>query len=149
MDDNTRLERAIALALYAHEGQTDKCGMPYILHPLAVMEACDTINAKIVAAIHDVPEDTICSIEYCIRDCELTEYETAALRLLTKHKGQTYPDYLRNIGNSGNFIATDVKLNDIKHNRARLFQIKNVEERERLSYKYEKAASILLDIQVI
>ena len=30
------LERAIAIAAAAHEGQVDKGGSPYILHPLKV-----------------------------------------------------------------------------------------------------------------
>ena len=32
------LEKAINLATKAHAGQFDKLGMPYILHPLRVME---------------------------------------------------------------------------------------------------------------
>ena len=52
------LERAIALAAEAHEGQTDKAGAPYILHVLRVVLACPPGDAQIVAALHDVVEDT-------------------------------------------------------------------------------------------
>ena len=51
------LERAIALAARAHEGQTDKAGAPYILHPLRVLLAQTTDPARMVAALHDVVED--------------------------------------------------------------------------------------------
>ena len=33
-----RLEKAIAVATKAHEGQLRKTGEPYIIHPLAVMK---------------------------------------------------------------------------------------------------------------
>jgi (p)ppGpp synthase/HD superfamily hydrolase len=52
------LERAIALAAKAHEGQYDKGGAAYILHPLRVMARVTTPEQRIVAVLHDVLEDT-------------------------------------------------------------------------------------------
>ena len=40
-----------------HVNQTDRAGQPYILHPLRVMAAMDTDEAKRVAILHDVVED--------------------------------------------------------------------------------------------
>lgn len=51
------LERAIAIAVTAHLGVTDKAGAPYILHPLRVMMAVEGEDAKTVAMLHDVVED--------------------------------------------------------------------------------------------
>lgn len=51
------LERAIAIAVEAHAGMTDKAGAPYILHPLRVMMAVDGEAAQTVAILHDVVED--------------------------------------------------------------------------------------------
>lgn len=51
------LERAITIAACAHTGMTDKAGAPYILHPLRVMMKVESIEAKIVAVLHDVVED--------------------------------------------------------------------------------------------
>jgi len=51
------LERAIAIAATAHAGSTDKAGSPYILHPLRVMMRVDSLEAKMVAVLHDVVED--------------------------------------------------------------------------------------------
>lgn len=56
----TQLERAITLAVDAHEGQIDKSGQPYILHPLRVMLSLiphgETV--MIIGVLHDVVEDT-------------------------------------------------------------------------------------------
>lgn len=54
----TGLERAIEIALYAHTGDDDKGGEPYIRHPLRVMEAMDSKTERIVAVLHDVVEDS-------------------------------------------------------------------------------------------
>lgn len=43
------LERAISVATRAHEGQVDKGGADYILHPLRVMARVHTPEQRIVA----------------------------------------------------------------------------------------------------
>src|SRR5947208_14635665 len=52
------IERALQIAARAHEGQVDKEGLPYILHPLRVMDGVEGTEAKIVAVLHDAIEDT-------------------------------------------------------------------------------------------
>ena len=42
----------------ADEGQVDKGGNPYIEHPLAVADRVVKPEAKVVALLHDVLEDT-------------------------------------------------------------------------------------------
>jgi (p)ppGpp synthase/HD superfamily hydrolase len=51
------VERAIAIAAEAHAGQVDKAGAPYILHPLRVMLAQTSAEARMAAVLHDVVED--------------------------------------------------------------------------------------------
>lgn len=51
------LQRAIAIAVEAHDGQTDKGGAPYILHPLRIMMSLKTEDEMIVGVLHDVVED--------------------------------------------------------------------------------------------
>ena len=41
------LERAIAFALHKHQGQTDKAGKPYILHPLRLMVTMATDDERV------------------------------------------------------------------------------------------------------
>ena len=51
------LNRAISIAVEAHQDQYDKGGHPYILHPLRVMNALRTTEEMIVGVLHDVVED--------------------------------------------------------------------------------------------
>lgn len=53
----THLQRAISLATEAHDGQLDKGGNPYILHPLRVMMSLKNEDEMIVGVLHDVIED--------------------------------------------------------------------------------------------
>ena len=41
------LESAIRLAVFAHSGQLDKTGKPFILHPLQVMFAADDVKEQL------------------------------------------------------------------------------------------------------
>ncbi len=52
------LEDAIRLAVEAHQGQRDKIGQPYILHPLRVMFRLTSETERIVGVLHDVIEDS-------------------------------------------------------------------------------------------
>lgn len=52
------LDKAILIASTAHQGQMDKAGEPYILHPLRVMFTRRTETERICAVLHDVIEDT-------------------------------------------------------------------------------------------
>lgn len=55
--------KAIKLAYQAHEGQLDKAGMPYILHPIHLAEQMDDEISTCVAILHDVVEDTDVTFE--------------------------------------------------------------------------------------
>jgi len=62
------IEKAIAFATEAHEGQVRKyTGLPYIIHPLAVAskvaEVTDDKNMYCAAILHDVVEDTKFSLD--------------------------------------------------------------------------------------
>lgn len=52
------VERALAVATKAHEGQKRTNGDPYITHPVRVAGACPDRTHKAVAMLHDVIEDT-------------------------------------------------------------------------------------------
>lgn len=58
----TLTSKAIAFAAKAHAGQMDKCGEPYILHPLRVFDIVKKRGgsdaACAAALLHDVVEDT-------------------------------------------------------------------------------------------
>ncbi len=52
------LEKAIRIAVQAHDGQRDKAGNPYILHPLQLRLQMDTPEEMMVAVLHDVVGDS-------------------------------------------------------------------------------------------
>src|SRR3569832_2366561 len=60
------LENAVALACHAHQGQKDKAGAAYILHPLRVMHRLGddaSEHERMAAVLHDVAKDTPFTLE--------------------------------------------------------------------------------------
>lgn len=107
------LEKAKRLAEKAHRGQLDKGGNPYILHPLRVMENCETETEKIIAVLHDVLEDTEVTLEDLRKEgfsAEILE----ALVCLTHREREDYPDYIERI--CRNPLAVKVKGADLQDN---------------------------------
>ena len=107
------LEKAIALAAMGHEGQMDKGGQPYILHPIRVMLQCETTEQKIVAMLHDLLEDTDITEEE-LRQAGFAENVVEAVLLLTKKEGEDYTAYIERI--CQNPLAARVKLADLMDN---------------------------------
>ena len=107
------IEKAIQIAARAHEGQVDKQGLPYILHPLRVMDGVEGLDAKIVAVLHDVVEDTEVTIDDLEREGFSGEI-LAAARCVTHSEGESYADYV--VRCRANPIARRVKLSDLADN---------------------------------
>ena len=107
------IEKALQIAARAHEGQKDKDGQPYILHPLRVMNAVEGEPAKIVAVLHDVIEDTSVTPEDLRRE-GFDEVVLAALDCVTHRKGEPYADYV--VRCKGDRIGRRVKLADLEDN---------------------------------
>lgn len=107
------LEKAIAIAVTAHRGQTDKSGAPYIGHPLRVMHRMESDTDRIVAVLHDVIEDTATTVADLRRE-GFTDEILDALAHLTKREGELYPDFVARA--AVNPIARRVKLADLEDN---------------------------------
>jgi len=107
------LERAIEIATAAHKGQTDKNGIPYIEHPLAVMAKVGTLDEKIVAVLHDVLEDTSMTVDD-LRAEGATEPQIAALIAVTRQPDEPYADAVRRALKDP--IGRVVKRADHEHN---------------------------------
>lgn len=117
--DMERVARALHLCRKFHEGQVDKCGQPYWIHPFTVgMRGFhnNDLSHIIVGLLHDIPEDTNISVKMLENLIELTEEEIEALNLLTRNKNTSYDEYINSIINSNNKIAISVKLSDLVHN---------------------------------
>lgn len=134
--------KAIKLAYQAHDGQVDKAGMPYILHPIHLAEQMDDEISTCVAILHDVVEDTDVTFEDLEK--EFPESVLVPLRYLTHEKGVPYMEYVQHI--LVNDVAMKVKLADIDHNMDQSrFSGMNVDETtmEYFQNKYTKAKALL------
>ena len=123
-----------------HEGQVDKGGKPYFLHPITVALSCQNESEKVVALLHDILEDTD-TTPATLLELGVTEKELEAIQLLTKPKKEDYLHYVGRV--SKNTIARHVKMSDLLHNMdlSRLPYItqKDIERKK----KYEKAYAFL------
>lgn len=107
------LEKAILIAGQAHQGQKDKAGAPYILHPLRMMLQMETETEQIVAVLHDVVEDTAWTLEGLRRE-GFSEEVIAAVDCLTRRTDESYEAFIERA--RGNPIARQVKLADLADN---------------------------------
>ena len=137
------VDKARALCLRAHEGQVDKAGAPYYLHPFAVAAMCETNEQKIVALLHDVLEDQqeVILTDGLIRSL-FSDRIADALHLLCHQKGVPYDAYISGI--VPNDLARYVKIRDLQHNMdvSRLPRV-GAKEIERLK-KYQAALDRLM-----
>jgi guanosine-3',5'-bis(diphosphate) 3'-pyrophosphohydrolase len=140
LDQNRQLEKAIFLASHHHAGQTDKAGAPYILHPLAVMAMVDTPQQKVVAALHDIVEDTDLEL-YDLAAHGFPKAVVEAVAAITHKAGESNDDYYARVKKNPTALA--VKLKDIAHNRGRLGNLEPATA-IRLEKKYTHAIQELL-----
>jgi (p)ppGpp synthase/HD superfamily hydrolase len=162
------LERAIQLAVKAHNGQTDKenPSQPHILH---VMEVYHRVHAmfdgmyqpapkltkytqeevEVAAILHDTVEDSkdnptaleIVDLDRVEREfgVNVREIVESVTRL-----GEFYRDHIYKAkANEGGRL---VKISDNGHNRLRASQIKQAKWRNKLEFKYTVASSVLNDV---
>ena len=127
----------------AHEGQVDKGGLPYILHPLAVMLSlpADDASGRIVAVLHDVVEDTSVTLDNLAQ--WLPSMELAAVDAMSKRKGESNRDYWARC--KANPIAARVKVADMRHNSSpQRLACLTYPEQEYLSEKYKEALAFFV-----
>ena len=137
------LEKAILIATKAHCGQLDKGGQPYILHPLRIMQSCNTDLEKICAVLHDIIEDTNISLNE-LREEGFSEEVLVILDLLTKKEQEEYSTFIDRI--SKNETACRVKIADLQDNM-NLSRIKSpsIEDKKRVE-KYMDALERLYGV---
>lgn len=138
------IESAITYAVHSHYGQTDRSDVPYIFHPLRVMEAVRkagySLTHQIVAVLHDVVEDTEASID----EVELYfGFDVAdAVAAITRLDDEKYfSEYLPRV--LDNSIARVVKYFDAQDNSSRSGTLPGEEK------KYAKIMSRCVDAGVL
>lgn len=129
-----QLDIAIKLASYYHSGQRDKNDEIYILHPLRIMFQVDTYEEKIVAVLHDILEDTECTVDI-LREKGFSEEIITALIAITRKKDEQYIPYIYRV--EENSIASNIKIKDLVDNLSRKGAAVS------LRYRYMQALSIL------
>ncbi|MDJ0348176.1 phosphohydrolase [Cryobacterium sp. PH29-G1] len=106
------LDVAVNLTRSAHAGQCDKLGVEYIRHPLEVMRRVHTDDEKIVAALHDVVEDTAVTLDY-LRTLGFEQNVVSAVDAITKRPGEPLAESMAGVAHD---FALIVKRSDISHN---------------------------------
>ena len=137
-----QLAHAQELASAAHAGQVDKSGVPYVEHLRFVAEHVSGDDAKTVAWLHDIVEDTTVTLDDLRRE-GFPEHIVAAVDAHTHRPGESYLDYVRRA--SENPLARRVKIQDVLHNMdlSRLDHVGSADVR-RLHEKYIPALQILI-----
>lgn len=106
-------ETALQIALDAHAGQVDMDGAAYITHPLRIVNAVEGNDARIVAILHDVVEDSTTTLDD-LRSAGFSEDILSAVECLTRRRGMLYADYV--VRCKGHRLARQVKLADLEDN---------------------------------
>ena len=117
LEAKANLQDAIIFATQAHEKQTDKAGLPYILHPISVMNRIpeEDVVGRTVAILHDVMED--CGVRWETLYLRYGAEVANAVRDLSCYKGESYKGFLGRV--MLNPLARRVKIQDIRDNLAR------------------------------
>ena len=109
------LERALALAVEAHEGHQNSVGGPYILHPLRVMARVETDDERVVAILHDAVENGSDRMTLArLREEGIPEEIVVAVDCLTRRDGEAYDAFVERL--APNALARRVKLADLADN---------------------------------
>lgn len=139
MDD--LLELAERVARSAHEGQIDKGGQPYIGHPQRVAQMVAGNEAKQVAWLHDVIEDTTVTSADLL-ELGFSSEVVDAVVLLSKRKGTILSEYYAAIRE--NALALTIKTADIADNLSpERHSVLSPAESQRLQAKYAHALEAL------
>jgi (p)ppGpp synthase/HD superfamily hydrolase len=135
------LERAIALAAAAHEGQIDKAGGPYILHVLRVMMRLNTPEERMAAALHDIVEDCGWTLDR-LRGEGFPESVVLGVDSVTRRETESYEEFV--LRAKSHPVGRRVKLADLEDN-SDLTRLPGITERDRIRLeKYRRAKEILL-----
>jgi (p)ppGpp synthase/HD superfamily hydrolase len=139
----------------AHEGQYDKGGNHYFLHPFRVSQEVknhffgwssdfDKFIAECVALLHDVIEDSNITANDLVNEGFEHAIVNRVVRM-TRKEGESYMDYIKRIGEDN--ICRIVKMCDLKDNMD-ITRLETVTDKDfdRLK-KYHKAYKYLKSLE--
>lgn len=94
------IEKSLAIALKAHDGQTDKAEHSNISHPLRLMAKMDTDEEMAVALLHDCVEDSDHTAESLLNS-GIPSTIVDAVQSLTKVYGEDYDQFIERVMKNG------------------------------------------------
>lgn len=132
-------EKTEELITKLFDGKLDKGGYPYLDHLHEVSNRVLGDDAKLIGLLHDTLEDTEMTREDLIK-LGYSEHVVSSVEILTRKKGEDYPDYIERIVESNNKDALNVKLADLNHNM-NISRIKNptLKDVDRIEKRYRPA----------
>jgi (p)ppGpp synthase/HD superfamily hydrolase len=128
------LDEALNLVATNFRGAKDKSGAPYVLHCIRAMMSVESLDAKMIAVMHDLVEDTPVTLEQ-LREKGFSNEVIDGVDLVTHKDGVSYSDYV--VAIKSNPLATEVKLADLKDNTSL----------NRVLYREEKSSNDCARIQ--
>lgn len=138
------LEVAKQLAHNKHANQVDQAGAPYILHIQRVVAGVQSNDAKIVAWLHDILEDTDTSISD-LKALTFPMYIIDAVLALTKQPSESRLDAA--LRTQQNRLATEVKLADLADNMD-LSRLSQITHKDLMRYQeYQHVQALLMKMQ--
>lgn len=139
--DDDLVDAALRIAVRAHDGQTDKAGLPYIEHPKRVAAQLPTAELQAVALLHDVLEDTDVTAED-LAAAGIPQAVIAGVVAMTKQPGDDYPEAVARAARHP--LARAVKAADIADNTdPHRLALLPASEAQRLREKYELGRRVL------
>lgn len=142
------IEQTVAFIRKAHEGQTDKAGKPYHLHPEAVaarLGADAPEDDRIIALLHDVIEDTETTAED-LTAMGYSDHVVKTVGMLSRPATEprpTYMEWVRSIAMSGNLSAIRVKIADNEENSDPVRVAALPPEQQDIVNRYRQSLAIL------
>lgn len=115
------IEKAIAIATEAHQGQSSKTGGPFIDHVRRVAENVAGEDEKQVAWLHDVVEKGPGWTFQRLRDAGFSEAVVDAVDAMSKRDSEEYFAFVRR--SIENPLARPVKRADLTDNLAQMRQM--------------------------
>jgi (p)ppGpp synthase/HD superfamily hydrolase len=140
----TKLSMMLHLATNKHDGVYDRGGMPYILHPIAVMEMLNTKDEelKCIAVGHDLIEDTDVTADFLAK-LGFSPRVVRGIVDLSKVAGEDSSAYKARV--MSNVDAMRVKICDLRHN-SDIRRLKGVSEKD--IARMEKYHRFYIDLTV-
>jgi len=135
------------IAQQAHgDAVNPKTGELYLTHPAHVASCVDGDEAKAVAWLHDVVEDTSVTLEDLSAQ-GLSWAVVSGVDAMTHRPGEDYLDFVRRAARDP--LARVVKEADVRHNMDRgRIPVPTQRDLDRVRIKYLPALRILLDADV-